>query len=56
MKKNKIKKRMKTDEWNERIRNREEQKTKEEDNDWNKKNDEEKGEYENEFHEEVYDK
>ena len=56
MKKNKIKKRMKADQWNERNRNLEEQKTKEEDNDWNKKNNEEQGEYENEFHEEVYDK
>ena len=56
MKKNKINKKMKTDEWNERIRNREEKKTKEEDNDWDKKEDEEKGENEKEFHEEVYDK
>ncbi|NVM19153.1 MAG: hypothetical protein HWN80_15675 [Candidatus Lokiarchaeota archaeon] len=46
---------MKTDEWNERNREREEKKIKEEDDDWNKKEDEEKGEYENEFHEESYD-
>ena len=55
MKKFKIRKKMKTDEWNERSRNREEEQTKEEDEDWNKKEDEEKGEYENEFHEETYD-
>ncbi len=54
-KKRKIKK-VKTDEWNERISNREERKTKEDDNDWNKKEDEEKDEYENEFHEELYDR
>jgi len=40
MKKFKLRKRMKTDEWNERSRNREEKKTKEEDNDWDEKNDE----------------
>jgi len=49
------KKRTKTDRWNERSSNREEKKTKEEDDDWNKKQDEERGEYENEFHEENYD-
>lgn len=48
---------MKTDEWNERSRNREEKKTQEEDNDWNDKNDEDKeqGEIESNFHEEDYD-
>ena len=56
MKKKKINKKMKTDEWNERSRNREKKNTKEEDDDWNRKIDEEKGEYENEFHEEIYDK
>ena len=56
MKKNKIIKKMKTDEWNERNSNREEKDTKGEDDDWNKKEIEEKEEYENEFHEELYDK
>ncbi|MFX0188854.1 MAG: hypothetical protein ACFE8A_14100 [Candidatus Hodarchaeota archaeon] len=44
----KWKKQIKTDEWNERSRNREEAKTKEEDNDWNKKNDEDEEMGENE--------
>ncbi len=53
----KIRKRMKTDEWNERSRNREERKTKREDDEWNEINDEdeEKGENKNNFHEENYD-
>ena len=57
MKKNKGKKQIKTDEWNEMSINREEDKTKEEDKDWNKKNaeDEEMGEDEDEFHEGDYD-
>ena len=57
MKKKKGKKQIKTDEWNEMIRNREEDKTEEEDRDWNKRNeeDEEMGENEDEFHEGNYD-
>ncbi len=58
MKKNKSKKQIKTDEWNERSRNREEDKTKEEDRDWNKKIYEDKDmdeENEDEFHEGDYD-
>ena len=55
MKKKKFRKRMKTDEWNERSRNREEDETKEEDNDWNEKNDEDKENGGNDFHEEYYD-
>jgi hypothetical protein len=55
MRKKKDTKKMKTDKWNERSRNREEKQTKSEDDNWNKKEDEEKGEYENEFHEETYD-
>ena len=57
MKKNKSKKKMKTDEWNEIIINREENETKEDDADWEKKDkeDNEKGQCEREFHEEVYD-
>ena len=57
MKKNKGKKHFKTDEWNEMSRDREEEKTEEEDMDWNKKNDEdeEMGENEDEFHEGDYD-
>jgi len=57
MKKNKGKKQIKTDEWNEMSINREEDKTKEDDRDWNKKNaeDEEMGENEDEFHEGDYD-
>ncbi|MGV9172248.1 MAG: hypothetical protein ACOC44_11615 [Promethearchaeia archaeon] len=57
MRKKKDSQKMKTDEWNERSRNREEKQTKREDDDWNKKEDEERerGEYRNEFHEEVYD-
>jgi hypothetical protein len=39
----------KTDKWNERSKNREERLTKNEDAHWNKKEDEEKGEYENEL-------
>ena len=58
MKKIKIRKRMKTDEWNERNRDLEEEKTKGDDNDWDKKDaeDEEIGENKNDFHEELYDK
>ncbi len=57
MKKNKGKKQIKTDEWNEMSINREEDETEEEDRDWNKKNaeDEEMGENEDEFHEGDYD-
>ncbi|MHA1106538.1 MAG: hypothetical protein ACTSPN_12595 [Promethearchaeota archaeon] len=57
MNKNKIRNRLKTDEWNEWSRNLEEEKTREEDNDWNEKDDEdeEEGENENDFHEENYD-
>ncbi|MFW9952430.1 MAG: hypothetical protein ACFFKA_20110 [Candidatus Thorarchaeota archaeon] len=57
MKKIKRKKQMKTDEWNERSINREENQTQEEDIDWNKKNeeDEERDENEDEFHEGDYD-
>jgi len=57
VKKNKGKKQIKTDAWNEMSRNREEDETMEEDRDWNKKNDEdeEMGEGEDEFHEENYD-
>ncbi len=57
MKWKKFRKRLKTDEWNERSRTREEKKTQEEDNDWNAKNDEDKeqGQSENNFHEEDYD-
>ena len=57
MKKNKAKKQIKTDEWNEMSINREEDKTKEEDSEWNKKNDEdeEMGENDEGFHEEIYD-
>ena len=56
MKKKKINKRMKKDEWNEMTRNLEKEKTKEEDDDWNKKDDEdeERGKNENFFHEEFY--
>jgi len=58
MKKFKIRKRIKTDEWSERSINREEEETEGEDNDWNKKDDEdeEEGENENDFHEENYNK
>ncbi|MBY8980689.1 MAG: hypothetical protein KGD72_09875 [Candidatus Lokiarchaeota archaeon] len=57
MKIKRFRKRIKTDEWNERRENRQGDKPKEEDRDWNKKNgeDEERGENENEFHEENYD-
>ncbi len=57
MKENKGKKQIKTDEWNEISRNREGDKTKEDDKDWNKKNDEDEeiGENKNDFHEEDYD-
>ena len=43
---------MKSDEWNETSKYSEELKTKEEDNDWNEKEDEikENGENENDFH------
>lgn len=37
MKKNKVKKQIKTDEWNEMSKNREDRKTKEQDKDWKKK-------------------
>ena len=58
MKKIKIRKRMKTDEWNEITIDREEEETQEEDNDWNKKEveDEESSGTKNDFHEENYDK
>ena len=58
MKKIKIRKRMKTDEWNERNRDLEEEKTKGDDNDWDKKEaeDEERSGTKNDFHEENYDK
>ncbi len=57
MKKNKGKKRYKTDEWNEMSRDREEDEIEEEDKDWNKKDDEdeEMGEKGDEFHESDYD-
>jgi len=57
MKKNKGKKQIKTDELNERRKNRQGDKAKEEDRDWNKKNDEdeEMGKNEDDFHEENYD-
>jgi hypothetical protein len=57
MRKNKSKKRIKFDRWNEISRNREEAKTKEEDQDWNEKNDEDKemGENGDKFHESDYD-
>lgn len=57
MKRNKAKKQIKTDKWNEELRNREEDKTEEEDGDWNKKNDEdeEMGKNEDDYHEEKYD-
>ncbi len=56
MKKKKINKNLKTDEWNEMNMNHEENETKEEDDDWNKKDDEdeERGKNENGFHEEFY--
>jgi len=58
MKKKKFRKRMKADEWNERVSNSEEEKTKEVDDDWDEKNyeDKENGENENDFHEEDYEK
>lgn len=55
MKKNKSKEKMKTDRWNEIIKNREEKKTKAEDDDWDKKENEERDDHDNDFHEEVYD-
>ena len=57
MKRNKGKKQFNSDKWNEISRNREEAKTKEEDQDWNEKNDEdeEMGEKGDEFHESDYD-
>ena len=56
MRKNKRKKKIKTDEWNERSTNLEEAKTKEEDRDWNKKNDEDEEMGKDDgFHEENYD-
>ena len=57
MRKNKSKKQFKTDNWNEISRNSEEAKTKEEDRDWNEKNDEdeEMGENGDKFHESDYD-
>jgi len=56
MKKKKINKNLKMDEWNEMNMNREENETKKEDDDWNKKDDEdeERGKNENGFHEEFY--
>jgi len=57
MRKNKHKKQIENDKLNERSINIEEDKTKEEDNDWNKKNDEdeEMGETGDKFHEPDYD-
>lgn len=57
MRKNKSKKQFKADKWNEISRNSEEAKTKEEDRDWNEKNDEdeEMGENGDKFHESDYD-
>jgi hypothetical protein len=55
MKRKRNNKEMETDRRNEILRNLEESETRARDKDWNKKEDEEKGEYENEFHEEVYD-
>ena len=57
MKRNKGKKKFNFDKWNEGSRNREEAKTKEEDLEWNEKNDEdeEMGEIGDEFHESDYD-
>ena len=57
MRKNKSKKQIKADKWNEISRNSEEAKTKEEDRDWNEKNDEdeEMGENGDKFHESDYD-
>jgi len=57
LKKKKDKRRIKTDKLNERSRNREGDHTKEEDLDWNKKDDEdeEMGKSEDDFHEENYD-
>jgi hypothetical protein len=57
MKRNKGKKQFKFDKWNEGSRNREEAKTKEEDLEWNEKDDEdeEMGEIGDEFHESDYD-
>ena len=56
MKKNKGKKQFKADKWNEMSRNREEDKTEEDDKDWNKKydEDEERGENKDSFHEGDY--
>lgn len=58
MKKFKIRKRLKPDDWNERSRNYEEEETRGADNDWDEKEaeDEEEGESKNDFHEENYDK
>ncbi|MBY9010738.1 MAG: hypothetical protein KGD70_00010 [Candidatus Lokiarchaeota archaeon] len=58
MKKKIFRKRMKADEWNERVINSEEEKTKKVDDDWDEKNyeDKENGENENDFHEEDYEK
>jgi len=57
MRKNKSKKQFKADNWNEISRNSEEAKTKEEDREWNEKNDEdeEMGENGDKFHESDYD-
>ena len=57
MRKNKSKKQFKADNWNEISRNSEEAKTKEEDREWNEKNDEdeEMGETGDKFHESDYD-
>jgi len=57
MKRNKGKKQFKFDKWNEISRNREEAKAKEEDREWNQKDDEdeEMGEKGYEFHESDYD-
>lgn len=57
MKKNKGKKQIQADKWNEMSRDREEDNTEEEDRDWNKKDDEdeEMGENEDLFNEGDYD-
>jgi hypothetical protein len=57
IRRNKRKKQFKYDKWNEISRNREEAKTKEEDQEWNQKNDEdeEMGEKGYKFHETDYD-
>ncbi|MBN1800833.1 MAG: hypothetical protein JW891_04960 [Candidatus Lokiarchaeota archaeon] len=55
MKKKIFRKKIKTDEWNERNINREEKETREEDADWNEKEDEEKSDEDSSFPEDIYD-